>query len=392
MTIVAQPAQARVEAGPAPRISVVIPTFNERDNIVELLGQLRFSLPADSEILFVDDSTDDTPTVIAEYADGAGVPVRLLHRHEPEGGLGGAVVAGLKLARGTWIVVMDADLQHPPALARALVEAGEAGDADLVVASRYAAGGDRSGLAGRYRQWVSRGSTTLAKAAFPGELKAVSDPMSGFFAVRAATVDTAELRPLGYKILLELIVRTRPSRVAEVPYTFGRRFAGESKSTLREGLRYLRHLASLRLGTLRRTAGTGARMLAYGAIGLSGVLPNLAALWLLTSLFGLHYLAAAVVANQIAIGWNFALTDLLVFRDRRRGGLLARCYRFAALGNADLVLRIPLLAVLVGEVGMGYLSATVVTLGAMFLLRFTILDRLIYVRTAKPVPAVWEAS
>jgi dolichol-phosphate mannosyltransferase len=359
------------------RLSVVIPTFNERGNIAELLARLAPVLPAHSEVVFIDDSTDDTPDVIRAAAADSTVPVRLHHRTIAEGGLGGAVVEGLRLAEGSWVVVMDADLQHPPELVPELVAAGDAADADLVVASRYANGGSRAGLANRYRQHVSRSSTLLAKATFPRRLAGVSDPMSGFFAVRASTVDVAELRPLGYKIMLELIIRSRPSKVVEVPFAFGTRFAGESKSSLREGVRYLRHLATLRL------SNTPSRMLAFAVIGATGVLPNLVAMQLLTAGFGWHYLVAAVLANQVAIVWNFVLTDLLLFGDRRRRRLGNRFTKFAALNNLDLVARIPLLAVLVVQVGLGYLTATVVTLLAMAAVRFLVLDRLVYVRTTR---------
>ncbi|WP_344139532.1 glycosyltransferase family 2 protein [Luedemannella flava] len=367
-----------------PHISVVVPTYNERDNIDELLARLVAAVPAETELIFVDDSSDDTVEAIHAAAERLDVAVTVHHRPEAVGGLGGAVVEGLRRAQGTWVVVMDADLQHPPDLVPQLVAAGDDADADLVVASRYVDGGNRDGLANAYRRVVSQGSTLLAKSMFGRTLAGVTDPMSGFFAVRATSLDAATLRPLGYKILLELMVRTKPRRIVEVPFAFGSRFAGESKSSLKEGLRFLRHLAILRLGKSQL------RMLGYAAVGVSGVLPNLVTLQVLTAVFGVHYLTAAVIANQVAIGWNFVLTDKLIFRSRRQRSLLARLGQFAVLGNVDLVARIPLLALLVGELGLGYLSGTAVTLLVMFAIRFFVLDRLVYVRTSKPSPSVWE--
>jgi dolichol-phosphate mannosyltransferase len=235
-----------------PVISLVIPTFNESANIGELLARLTATLPPDSpcEVIFVDDSTDDTPTVVTEAARLSRLAVSVHHRELPEGGLGGAVVLGLRQASAPWIVVMDADLQHPPTLVPDLVMAGERAEADLVVATRYADGGSRAGLDGGFRRFASGGSTTLAKALFPRRLRNVSDPMSGFFAVRAASLDADVLRPLGYKILLELIVRCRLRQVTEVPYQFQDRFAGESKANFGEGLRFLRHLMVLRVSSL----------------------------------------------------------------------------------------------------------------------------------------------
>jgi dolichol-phosphate mannosyltransferase len=235
-----------------PRISLVIPTFNESANVTELLTRLAAALPENvpCEVIFVDDSTDDTPAVITEAARHSRLAVAVRHREVADGGLGGAVALGLRAASAPWIVVMDADLQHPPTLVPELVAAGERASADLVVATRYAGGGSREGLDGGFRKFASGGSTFLAKTLFRRPLRDVSDPMSGFFAVRAAALDADVLRPLGYKILLELIVRCRLRRVTEVPYQFQDRFAGESKANFGEGLRFLRHLMVLRLGSV----------------------------------------------------------------------------------------------------------------------------------------------
>ncbi|OKK06193.1 dolichol-phosphate mannosyltransferase [Streptomyces sp. CB03234] len=367
-------------------VTVVIPTFNESANVRELLRRIAATVPdrLPCEIVFVDDSTDDTPAVIADAARDCPFPVSVIHRDTPDGGLGGAVVAGLKAATADWIVVMDADLQHPPALVPDLVATGEKEDADLVVASRYLPGGSRAGLAGGYRVAVSRGATWLAKALFPRALGGISDPMSGFFAIRRATLTTDTLttdtlKPLGYKILMELAVRCRPARVAEVPFVFEERFAGESKSTAREGVRFLRHLVEL------RTASPLARMVAFGLIGLTGFVPNLAALYVLTGA-GLHYLPGEILANQLGVAWNFLLIEVLLFRDRRHHRHWAdRVGRFALLANADLVLRIPLIALFVGQLHMAVLPATALALLTTFVLRFAGTEALVYLpRRARP--------
>ncbi|MET7761621.1 glycosyltransferase family 2 protein [Streptomyces sp. NPDC005336] len=367
----------------APAVSLVIPTFNEADNIEALLARITAAVPDGTpyDVLFVDDSTDRTPEVIAEAARHCPVPVSVHHRARADGGLGGAVVEGIARTTAPWIVVMDADLQHPPELVPELVAAGVQAGAELVVASRYTAGGSRRGLAGRYRQAVSRTSTTVAKALFPRALRGISDPMSGFFAIRREAVartaaQGAGPRPLGYKILLELAVRCRPRGVSEVPFDFGERYAGESKSTLREGLRFLRHLAYLRAGDDARL-----RLLLFALIGASGFLPNLAVLWLLTETAGMHYVPAEIIANQAGLLWNFALVDTLLHRrhraERPRG---ARLTGFALLGNADLIARIPLMMVLVSAFGLSALPATAIGLVAGFTLRFLLVDKLVYRR------------
>ncbi|MFF3918227.1 glycosyltransferase [Streptomyces sp. NPDC001852] len=355
-------------------VTIVVPTFNESANIRQLLHEITESVPArlPCEVLFVDDSTDDTPEVVRAAARDCPFPVAVLHREEPVGGLGGAVVEGLRAATSQWVVVMDGDCQHPPSLIPELVATGERANAGLVVASRYLAGGSRAGLAGGYRVAVSRGATWLAKALFPRRLRGISDPMSGFFAIRRSAVTADVLRPLGYKILLELAVRSRPRQVAEVPFAFQDRFAGESKSTAREGFRFLRHLAGL------RTASPVARMVGFGLIGASGFVPNLVGLWALTAL-GMHYLPAEILANQFGVAWNFLLIEQLLFRDRRaHRRWWDRLGRFALLANADLVLRIPLIALLVGRFGMGALPATALALVMTFVLRFAGTEALVY--------------
>ncbi|MDG9722154.1 MULTISPECIES: glycosyltransferase family 2 protein [unclassified Streptomyces] len=355
-------------------VTIVVPTYNESGNVRRLLRLITESVPArlPCEVVFVDDSTDDTPEVIRAVAPDCPFPVTVLHRDEPSGGLGGAVVEGMKAAGSDWIVVMDGDCQHPPSLVPELVATGERANAGLVVASRYIKGGSRAGLAGGYRIAVSRAATWLTKALFPRRLHGVSDPMSGFFAIRRSEVTAEVLKPLGYKILLELAVRSRPQTVTEVPFVFEERYAGESKSTAREGLRFLRHLAGL------RTASPLARMIAFGLIGLSGFVPNLAALWALTEA-GLHYLPAEIVANQFGVAWNFLLLERLLFRDRRRHRHWAdRTLRFALIANADLVLRIPLIALLVGQFGLTVLPATALALVITFVLRFAGTEALVY--------------
>jgi dolichol-phosphate mannosyltransferase len=368
------PGEIGVRPAPATlRQSVIVPTYNERDNVPALLARLAAALPHDdTEIVFVDDSTDGTPEVIEEAARDHPIAITVHHRDEGEGGLGGAVVEGMRIARGEWIVVMDADLQHPPEIVPDLIAAGLRDGADLVVGSRYANGGSTGGLADGYRKLVSRGSTLLVKTLFRNSLLAVSDPMSGLFAIRASSLDAGGLRPLGYKILLELIVRNRPGRIVEVPYGFQSRHAGESKSTAAEGVRFLKHVAGLRFGPARL------RMLAFALIGLSGLLPNQAVLWALLHLTDVHYTAAAVVANVIAVGWNFVLTDTLLYRNHRRRGPVSRFARFFLVGNADLLIRIPLLALLVSGLHLGVLAGNLLTLVASFVIRFLISDRLIY--------------
>ena len=215
--------------------SLIIPTLNEAANLPELARRL----PAVQEVIVVDDgSTDDTVAVARSLG------WRVIEREEPEGGgdgLGGAVLAGIEAAGGEVVCVIDADLQHPPEAVAVLVAAVEGG-ADLAIGSRYVAGGSVGEDWTTRRRLMSRAATWLARPFAAG----VKDPMSGFFALRREAVLAAEhLSPLGYKVGLELLCKTRPGRVVEVPIHFATRHAGDSKLTTREQFRYLEHLSRL---------------------------------------------------------------------------------------------------------------------------------------------------
>ncbi len=230
-----------------PELSLVIPTFNERASIGPLLAELESPLTGIAwEAVFVDDSTDGTDDVITAYAL-TNPRVRLLHRQENRGGLAGAVVDGLAAARGVYVCVMDADLQHPPHRIPNLLAAARESSADVVIASRYVPGGSTGGLDGPLRKLYSRGLKQLTQSVFPRRLSAVTDPLGGYFLLHRSLVQGIVLRPIGYKILLEILVRCPWRSAREVPYRFQPRQHGTSKADFRQGVRFLRHLMVLAL-------------------------------------------------------------------------------------------------------------------------------------------------
>jgi dolichol-phosphate mannosyltransferase len=241
-------------------LCAVVPTRNEAGNVAPVIDRLGRALAGvTSEILFVDDSDDETPALVREAADHRWEPgVRLLHRRGPEraGGLGSAVVAGLRQARAEWVCVLDGDLQHPPEVVPEMLAVARESGADLVIATRYAGRGNAEGLSAG-RGLVSRGATVAARALFPQRLRGVSDPMSGFFLLRRSAVDLDALQPSGFKILLEILVAAPHLATCEVSFAFADRHSGRSKAGVREGVRYGRSLARLRLRTF--SAPKGAR-------------------------------------------------------------------------------------------------------------------------------------
>lgn len=228
---------------PSVEVSVIIPTLRERANLERLLPRLFAVLQAANlaaEVVIVDDdSRDDTDSLCHEFAKHHAL--RLITRTE-ERGLATAVLRGLSEAVGEICIVMDADSSHPPEAVPALVEAARSPFCDVAIGSRYTRGGSADENWGWFRRLNSSAATLLARG-----LTRAADPLAGFFAIRRGTFDRAAptLRPLGYKILLELIVRCDCRRVVEVPIRFQDRTIGKSKLSITQQWLYLRHLARL---------------------------------------------------------------------------------------------------------------------------------------------------
>lgn len=321
-------------------VTIVVPTFNEAGNIAELvrrLGDVREHASID-EVVFVDDSTDHTPRVIEQVSVDADVPVRLVHRptHARTGGLSGAVVAGIAEARSPWVLVMDADLQHPPEDVPRLMDAARESQVDAVVASRYCPGGGTQGLSSGVRRLVSTGSTRLAALLFPLRLRRCSDTMTGFFAVRRNAIDIASLQPRGFKILLEILVRHRV-RIVEVPFTFAERRTGESKASAREGVQFVVQLARLRWDMWWATK-RAREMVAFGAVGLANLLLDIGIFNAL--LLGLRHDAAGakLVSTTVATVASYFMNRHWTWRDRGRSGVHRELPLFALLSGIALAL------------------------------------------------------
>jgi dolichol-phosphate mannosyltransferase len=223
-----------------PQVSIVVPTFREAESLPLLIDRielLRETSGIELELLIVDDdSRDGTDAVIASRQK----PWLQLFVRTVDRGLSQAVLFGLSRARGEFLVVMDADLSHPPEVIPEMLAALRAG-ADFVLGSRYVEGGTTAEGWGLFRFLNSKVATYLARP-----LTRVSDPMSGFFAMPRAAFERAENpSPLGYKIGLELLVRCRCQKVREIPIHFANRVLGESKLTLQQQLLYVRHLSRL---------------------------------------------------------------------------------------------------------------------------------------------------
>lgn len=232
-----------------PDISIILPTYNERENLPILVERLDAELSESYEIIVVDDDSPDRTWEVGEsLADE--FPVTVIRRREASG-LATAVVRGFRAASGDIYVVMDADLQHPPASVPDLI-APVASGASIAVGSRMVDGGS-FGSFSLLRRVDSHGANLLAKLLFP-KLRSISDLQSGFFAVRREIVDGLTLEPEGYKILLEILVLAEYDEVVEIGYRFRERKNGSSNLDFEVIWNYLSHLWSL---SRRRTRGSG---------------------------------------------------------------------------------------------------------------------------------------
>lgn len=221
-------------------LSIVIPTYNESKNIGPLAERLQAVLSGhfEYEVIIVDDnSPDDTAGVVNALSPDLCFSVI---KRVTERGLSSAVLAGIAKAQYPYVQVMDADLSHPPEAIPALYEAAEREQADIVVGSRYVKGGSTDDAWTFFRRLNSWGATVLALP-----LVNIKDPMAGFFLFRKSILEGSRLDPIGYKILLEIIVKSGTKKVSEVPIHFSQRLYGKSKLSLKEQLNYFRHVLKL---------------------------------------------------------------------------------------------------------------------------------------------------
>ena len=300
-------------------VSIVVPTFREADNLPVLARRIDAALSGSGiewELILVDDDSGDGSEEAAEKL-AQHLPVRMEVRREPPRDLSLSVLHGIRIGRFDRIVVMDADLSHPPERIPDLICALD-GECDMAVGSRYVSGGRIDQGWSLWRLLNSYGATLLARP-----LADCSDPMSGFFALdRRMLPDLEQLRPVGYKIGLELMVRGR-LRVVEVPIDFADRDRGASKMNLRQQFNYLRHLKRL---YLYRFGGL-ARVLSFGMVGVSGFVIDLV-FYLGLQALGLEHRLARFVSFWPAVSWNWWLNRRVTFDDRPRQAPTRQWARF----------------------------------------------------------------
>ena len=307
-------------------LSVIVPTYNESKNIIGILDSLRKHLPfgTDTEIIVVDDdSPDGTGIIVEEYAKKSkkenAQSVQIIHR-KTERGLSSAILAGINYAKGESVVVMDSDFSHPPQTIPKMIEELQKSECDIVVASRYVNGGSVKGWPFK-RKIISKGATKIARHGLGIKIK---DPMSGFFAFKRSIINNIKFDAIGYKILLEILVKARGVKVKEIPYEFINRKEGSSKLDTSVAIDYVKSLWKLyRYGkTIReKEKRVSVRFLSkagrFYTVGASGLLVN----YLVSFLFGvvlsnLWYIYATMIGIVFSMTSNFILNKVWTFEDR----------------------------------------------------------------------------
>ena len=353
-------------------ISIVIPTFEESKNIEAMLRRTSEVLREAGEkyeLIVVDDNSPDGTADLAE-AQKDSCSVRVVRR-AGRLGLATAVLDGWAAAKGDLLGVIDADLQHPPEVLVALARALRNSNAQVAVASRKVPGGGMKEWS-RVRQFISWGSTRLAYVLLGDALAGTTDPLSGMFMVKADVVRGRQMRPQGYKILLEVLARGEYSKVTDVPYIFESRTEGESKLGPRQSWEYLAHLFQLSFGTVR-----GRMQWGYCAAALLGAGVNFGGLSFLLEYDAWPVWLRAVVAGEGGLLTAYLLNILLFAAAGRNfsGRVFNRTsnfFRYHIARTAGLLLNVFLFSYLLAQ-GSAFVPAALTGIGLGLLLDFNFL-------------------
>jgi dolichol-phosphate mannosyltransferase len=302
-----------------PEVSIVIPTFNETDNIVELIQSVAKALDGAAwEIIIVDDDSPDGTAARAKQIAREDSRVRCLRRVNRRG-LAGACIEGMLSSSAPYLVVMDADLQHDASILPQMLDVLRSDQADLAIGSRYAGEGSIGEGFSQMRARISRWAIKVARRVLDTD---VQDLMSGYFAIRRERFDSiaAHLSPAGFKILVDIIASAHGRlRAVEVGYTFQQRKAGESKLDARVAVDF----AALLIDKMTRGL-IPLRFVFFSLSGASGIVVHLFVLRAaMVALPSIGFTSAQALATVVAMTSNFFLNNLITYRDRKLRGVLA---------------------------------------------------------------------
>ena len=308
--------QSPLQATGLPQVSIVVPTFNERDNVTVLYRRLAATLEGIPwEVVFVDDNSPDGTWQVVRGLARQDSRVRCIRRIGRRG-LSGACIEGILAASAPYAAVIDADLQHDESQLPKMVALLQSGAAELVVGSRYIEGGSADSF-NKQRAGASAFATEIARRVLQVEIK---DPMSGFFMIRRDLFEqlAPQLSTQGFKILLDIVATAKGKlRTVEIPYTFGSRQHGESKLDSMVALDFLGLVLAKFTGDV-----LSLRFLMFGMVGALGLIVHLITLFIALEMFSAPFPEAQAAGALIAMTSNFILNNFLTYRDQRLKGFV----------------------------------------------------------------------
>ncbi len=349
-----------------PQVSIILPTYNESENIVDILKRIGESIPKGilfETIVIDDNSPDGTGRIVEEYIKNfkkfANNTINIIHR-KTKNGLGSAILNGIQQARGDTIVVMDSDFSHPPQIIPKLIESIKKYQYDIAVASRYISGGKIQGWPIK-RKIMSKFATLIAKKGLGIDTK---DPMSGFFAFKRNIIKELNIDAIGYKILLEILVKTKGVNIKEIPYTFQDRELGSSKLGIKTILYYYKSVWKLyRYGRPleKQENRSSVKFLSKAArfytVGASGFVVNyLISLLFTGGISDMWYLHANVIGIIASITTNFILNKTWTFGDRdfRIKKTVSQYGKFAMFSSIGALVQLGMVYFLVDSAELAY--------------------------------------
>lgn len=353
------------------KVSVIVPTYNERGNMYNLISRIDNSVKEfDHEIIVVDDNSPDGTAQVVEKLSQK-FPVKLIVRQN-EKGLATAVVEGFKLATGDIYAVIDADLQHPPETLASLIWETCNGT-DIAIGSRYS-GGEFGGFR-LHRKIMSSGAKLVAKTLIP-RLAMVNDVQSGFFAIKKDVIKNVELKPTGYKILLEILAMGDYKVVKEIPYKFGTRGYGDSKLGAGTIFSYLYHIL-----TILTREKESKRVIKFIVTGIAGIAFSVGLLWLITDKGGVFYLISGLISKEVGTLFSFVANEFWVFNDRiivSWKESAKRCVQFNINRAASIFVVMITMAILTQFVGINYIISNLIGIVIAFPINYVASNKLIW--------------
>ena len=344
------------------KLSLVIPTYNEKENIQKLLKKIQNEFKnnkINGEIIAVDDNSPDGAGKLLEDLKKQYKNLKVINR-KGKLGLSSAVLEGWKIAKGEILGAMDADLSHPPEKISEMLNLIKNEKADFTIGSRYVKGGKIEGWNFK-RKLMSKTATLLARV-----YTKVKDPMTGFFMIKRDCIKNVQLNPKGFKILLEILIKGRYRNVKEIPITFVNRTEGKSKAGTKEIICYLQNL----IRYLPYKKNVIKEFFKFALVGGIGTLVNIIILYLLTEKLGLYYILSAIFSFIVAMTSNFTLNKIWTFKEQIKLEISKKYIQFSLVSITALLVNLFFLYIFTEIFGIYYIISQILAIGIALSINF----------------------